>query len=1832
MGDTEAFQFPVALEWDLGPEKLKELKNKLLLYFQSKSRSNGGECVIKDLDCTQGYILIHFRQETAMQQVLQKENHKLTLSGGKKLKLNVRQPGAIHPDQDKAENNQQSQESLQNLVAEQVPQEPNTGSNDSLPPVILIGNVQVSSSLEMLNLLVENVSSKQEDLDFHVEMIPEICSAALTFTCNVDIPSFLDDFSRNHRVKQFKLTAKSLEDTNIIRAENLPPNTCEDHLIIYFESSQHGAGRVEDVVLIPEEDAAVITFPDTRAAKMVMEKQHVFGKRLISVYPFYESPGITLYGKKGPCVTLPEPLEVPISPYVLEFILGELQIKDNIDKKMADKNCDITWPDPNCPNLTIKLSIPSSISSHFRTMAKIVRTWNDQVYTEFSLIISKFKAAEYKINPSVWEAIKGEVSSPTYEEVLVKPDLAKQKVFLAGLSKDITKIEETFRELIENTTQEIYRQNESLVKTMPLSPALYEIMKRSGLEKSLQKSFPKVKISYDVERKNIELYGLKEEVFGSQCEILNLEKGFKSKPITLEDHMVKFLIAAGHEELSCFLFIQHNIKTMFKIEDDKVSLIGFSIKDLSDAEEQMRCELDCKQLTVEDKMIIQKPEWKSLKELVHGTFNAETQTIVIEEFPRAAENQVVIAGLAPSVGIASQQIHDFLEKNTTIQKEIKVKSVAVMQFFMEKKEQDVKKIKKNIELEMKHRTISMWGPRLYVQEAAGFIENVLSSLHWDVLQIRKPGAKKFYVRNKEMHVTTAKNKYNCVIHLQEDGEDGFISDVTCEGVLHYQVNLPGEVTVAVYKDDLTRHSVDVVVNAANENLMHVGGLAMSLLRAAGPKLQTDSDLIIKAQGRLSTGESVITDAGNLPCKQVIHTVGPIWNSNCPGKCDRQLRKAITSGLDLAARKGHRSIGIPALSSGIFGFPLKRCVAHILESIKEYVEDNSAHSSIKQIHLVAHDSTTVQAFTDALRAGSEKQNVGSAPKATSVVSVNKREKSPARVTNSQQETVTTKEGLIIKIIQKAIEDSTTDVIVNSVGQTLQLKDWQISRALSRRAGPQLQQLLLDSSQGASVQIGSVLSTDSCDLKCAKVLHVVMSQSDRRIGASERVLRRSIKTCLKLTEQYGLQSISIPAIGTGKLGYPKNLVAGTMFDTISDFSANSQSLQEINIVLHPKDTENIQVFTTELRKRCSEDSSSEKGIHFASRTASTASNFFGTVTSPTLGVHEMRIGPITYQVKTGDITKENTDIIVNSTNNTFNLQSGVSKAILDAAGPSVILECQQLGLNPSSPSSTSSAMGRMLAVLSASAINGQQSQTSYIMTQGGNLQCNNIIHVVGQTDPKCIQECVRDLLQECNRLQMTSVAFPAMGTGAGGVAANVVADAMLDGVEDFVKAQAAPSVKTVTIVIFQQPMLNDFYTSMKGKEGTAVSQPKSTFRKLYSLVLPAKKKPIQKLTAFQLTDNTDPAIIHLCAAAKKDVTDTRKWLEKLIVEEQCENDLQEEWVADFEETERQTLSDLQKRLQISIEYEPSTPSVKVSGLTRDVMEATKEIQGMIKQIRDKKTKEREAELFSNLVEWHYHDGRRMVPFDKLTNLKLEEAASENQSLVTVRVNGMELTVDIGNRSATDPHGNTKEISRVAKHEGETLTLPSTWDPMGRQQVIVVPLAVGTQEYTSVKGKFAQTCTRTIHKIERIQNQALWQNYQIKKKQLDNQYGSTNNEMQLFHGTDQNTVRNVNHNGFNRSFAGRNATAIGSGTYFAVNANYSAQSTYSRPDVNGLKQMYLARVLTGKYCQGQHGMITPPAKNQSDPTDLYDSVTDNTAQPSMFVIFSDIQAYPEFLITFS
>lgn len=155
-----------------------------------------------------------------------------------------------------------------------------------------------------------------------------------------------------------------------------------------------------------------------------------------------------------------------------------------------------------------------------------------------------------------------------------------------------------------------------------------------------------------------------------------------------------------------------------------------------------------------------------------------------------------------------------------------------------------------------------------------------------------------------------------------------------------------------------------------------------------------------------------------------------------------------------------------------------------------------------------------------------------------------------------------------------------------------------------------------------------------------------------------------------------------------------------------------------------------------------------------------------------------------------------------------------------------------------------------------------------------------------------------------------------------------------------------------------------------------------------------------------------------------------------------------------------------------------------------------------------------------------------------------------------------------------------------------------------------------------------TSKVLQICRIENHRMFTVYKSCKDEMEREHGpGFRNERILWHGTSADVLSNIYRGGFNRSYCGKNATAYGDGVYFATALSYSASSTYSPPDSSGQKYIFQCRVLTGHFVQGQSGLKEPPMRTAEL---RYDSVVDNVTNPNMFVIFKDMQVYPEYVIT--
>ncbi|NWH63475.1 PAR14 polymerase, partial [Geococcyx californianus] len=1604
---------------------------------------------------------------------------------------------------------------------------------------------------------------------------------------------FVEKWSQNKRAKEFKVTARLLELTQSIKVENIPASVSADCITVYFEDAQNGGDAVSGVQLFPEENSAIVTFCDHKDLNAVLEKQHLLEQTPVAVHPYYHSLGTALYGEERPAIKMPDPIGVPLDPYVWQFLQRQAKLIQDINQKMAVCHCELKWPQTDCAHPEIMLCPSASLSEQKKPMIKLIKIWKQDAASEFSRIMSHYIAIKCKVNSVDWEDMKKKLVK---DVSLIITDISEEVVVIAGNRAAVDSAEKVVRQCMEKNTKQSEGEKQSIEISVSVIPGKYAILHSAGLEETIHKKYPCLKMFYDDTKRTVQLCGLPLEVYKVKADLLEKVLNMPCASVTVDPHVFYYLQRVDNKTMSETLFTSKKINAFYELEDDTVLLFGNARKDLLEAEKEIRTSLEYESISVDDGEVVKKEKWRNLLVSLCEKYNSSQEAVVIDE-PVGKENQVIIAGFSGAVREICQKLNDFTDGDTHMEKVIPAKSAVVVQFVKQEKSTVCLELRKKgvtVCFDTKTPCIALNGPRAEVLKAVTTFEKILSSLYAKDVPIDKPGAKEFFTERKDLCVFEAKQKFSCLIRLEEEeqqqqeGEE--VGDNKTRKPYYIKV-LPDGVTVAVYKGNLCNYPVDVVVNASNEDLKHIGGLAATLLQAAGPELQWECDELVRKNGILQPGCAVITGAGKLPCKNVIHAVGPRWRKEEAENCVTLLRKSVKTSLQLAETYNHRSIALPAVSGGIFGFPLDLCTYSIVSSIKETLEESRGGSSLKGIHLVDDREEMVQVLSEAAK------NVFTAESFSSNLLTphwenHKLKESQKQKRKKNLRMITTNEGLRIRVEKKNIQQATTDVIVNSVGSDLQFGVGALCKALLIAAGPQLQEEFHKEERQLADK-GSVLCTSGCALACKFVLHAILPMFDEGKAQALKTLTDIINSCLKKTEELGLKSIAFPTIGTGGFGFPKTLVAKLMFDTVFNFSRSHtrKTLQEVHFLLNPKDKDNIQAFTIELERRIAERCNA----------AAPPSIFISPVSTEVLGVHEMKIGSIILQVISGDITEEDTDVIVNIANATFDATSGVFKAIMCAAGSEVEEECARYA---------------------------GKSQNGFIVTRGGELLCSEIIHLIHNNN---VRSQVYKVLNECELRMYESVAFPAIGTGNAGQSPAKVADDMLDAIVEFASLRLVRHLKKIKIVIFQTDMLSDFYENMKKREHSD-----SSTTALLTSFSGGKTQPTEKKKPVVLEKKVYLATFQICGESQKKVDAAESWIKNLILKEQFENSISDELIENLDEMQIDTLADLQRRKHVTIqlENELSPPCIKVSGISRDVCLVSVEVQKMLQKIKDTEEERSKAELIYNLVEWKYpRSNDNFVAFDKLTNMQLEDAKIAKKPHLIVNINKNYYKVDLNTLQASDDQGKTINIQRVPKNEDkQSVELPAHWEDMEKKRVKMVNLKPSCREYQEVQNKFQRTCPDfVILKIERIQNPFLWQTYQIKKISLCAKNKNHNNEKFLFHGTDVSSLNTINYNGFNRGFAGKNAAVIGNGTYFAVDASFSARNTYSKPDTIGRKYMYLARVLTGQYCTGHKGLVTPPPKNPAEPSDLYDSVVDCINYPTMFVIFNDIQAYPEYLITF-
>ncbi|XP_054586345.2 protein mono-ADP-ribosyltransferase PARP14 [Nothobranchius furzeri] len=1844
MGDTELP--PVTVEGDWSPDQNRTMKNKLQIYFQSKKKSSGGDCRVEAEDGAPR-AAVFFRSEAVRDRVLARKNHEILLEN-RTLILRLSSGLLENPTSSDGDSDPKIPKS------EPEPEPSATKRNNSKSthrPAVVLENVSENLTRDLLLMLVENIS-KLDEHNFSLEIIWESKMAVVIFNNPADVEKFIPASQNHSTMRKHGLSARALEAATGVRVEGLPQKDVKDLLELWFE--KHWV-LPDKVLMVPEEQAAIVTFGDPKDVEDICRKEdHIMRSIPVKLYPYYESLGTALYGKGRPSWKMPDSFTVKVHPVIWKFLLMK-GLLGSINDQMHPHFCSVALDDPE-----VELSPLPSLLRQKGLTAKDVAVWSKTAREAFCRLMSQYSAFECDVNTDAWKSAEKEVHLVVKEDAILVFDASKEVLIVAGRADDIKTIRAPVENIVLKAASAVERSTKAVSETMLLSPERFYILKHEGLLKAASDISSEMELSYNEGTQTLTIKGLTEEVLRTKNWILEKNTFIMEKQLNIPQGLLQYLGTMDPVEMSKNLFASHNISAVFRIDSNRVTLTGSSGKALADAESKMKADLLVRTLDVKDATVLTRQEWTDLNKELLDTFNSSDRRTV-NIWVSEGGGKVTVAGFVHPVKEVCSSLNEFIKNYSQVQESIRVESCAVVQFIERKKSDVWLSIAKDhgvsVKLDPERPKIVVGGARLHVQRAKSCLRELAGALCAGTLTVDKPGAKKYFLSQGHLFLSSALSELGCVVVLrpeiqdeEEDEEEGEEED----GVCYCSVRTSSRVVVSVSRADICSLKLDAVVNAANEDLQHIGGLALAMLKAAGPQLQKISNDHVAKKGKVQAGKAVLTDAFNLPCRYVVHAVGPRFSEYDRRTSVSRLKSAVRESLRQAEMVNCSTIALPAISSGVFGFPVPLCTETIAQAVRDYCDSPQGPRSLTEIHLVDNNSDTVRVMAAAVKkefsdleptmsipkemsrkskraAGGHQRGGGSPSKSPSSQGAGRggfqgdhqvnrgvqRSYSSEDGGSGRMEQITP-DGLKIVLRMGNIQNQSTDVIVNTIADNMDLTQGAVSRAIVEAAGDQLQVAVYSESETSTRQHGDVVITDGFNLRCRKVFHAVCPPWDGGGGQAEKDLSSIITSCLEQAERRRMASLCFPAIGTGNLGFPRELVIRILLEEIQVFSRrrSPQHLEEVVIMVHPSDQKTVDSFTrgfsgqTGQRNVQHEDEEdfSRSAAQRASSHGRNISDTFSPVLSPSLGVYQMQMGQLTLEVSSGDITKEACEVIVNSSNQKFDLYAGVSKAILDSAGVKVQQEC----------SAIVSAQGYMPRAM--------------ILTSAGQLPSRNILHIVGQNDPSRIKEMVYGVLKFCEDHKFSSVAFPALGTGQGGASPSAVADAMVGAVVDFVRKKKQKFVCSVKILIFQTIMIKEFYSNMRKRSGEEVEKGLMGKIKDFFGIGSEQQRPTNLVLE---KEEFEAAVFQLCAETETAVSEAKKRISNLILAEQAKKTISDQLISQFSHADVEELQSLQKELTVNIRLETGREDqeskIHLEGLTRDVFKAESAIRDIIRKVEKTENMRSRAKLVSKLVEWQYQDPNgSKVPFDIITNLQLEDALDKHPT-VKIKIGNKTFIADPKLKKAYLPNGqNQLELLRKdLKVPGAPL--PPHWEDMKGDIVKLFPVTVGTTEYNTVMGEITKNgLAPNVISVERVQNTTLWQSFQLLKKQMEVKNNHANNERLLFHGTASKSTDLINSKGFNRSYAGIHGAMYGKGSYFAVDPAYSA-GNYAKPDSKGHKRMYQARVLVGDYTQGSGTMITPPAKS-TNPADLYDSVTDRANNPSMFVVFNDIQAYPEYLITFT
>ena len=640
-----------------------------------------------------------------------------------------------------------------------------------------------------------------------------------------------------------------------------------------------------------------------------------------------------------------------------------------------------------------------------------------------------------------------------------------------------------------------------------------------------------------------------------------------------------------------------------------------------------------------------------------------------------------------------------------------------------------------------------------------------------------------------------------------------------------------------------------------------------------------------------------------------------------------------------------------------------------------------------------------------------------------------------------------------------------------------------------------------------------------------------------------------------------SVAFPALGTGNLGFPEDVVAEVMVRKISSYLQQKPgtTVKKVLLVIFMDSTHKAFQQAMSSQVPSAPPPVEDDFVVLSEEVGAGSPQPSEVFSRPSEVLYSFSCNRVNVDIVNGDISADDSEGIVNTASETLQLHNfGVMGALRRRGGQQLQDECNK-----------------------AVAMHGKLEQYKVIVTGIGNhgadgLRCLKVLHVLAPSYSGGLAKTVSEALKCADKEGLRSVALPAIGTGEHGFSPAEAAEGIADGIVQFSKS-VHDSVASIKVVLFQRDQFGNFARAFE-----EAGKKKGFLRRLLNKVASGTRNAVQSFLDIPPTLHStrqQPAAVsysgNTVLCIKVYAGDTSA-IDRVFqaVEEVIAETIQEEYVRNERinklsvRVENELVRQAEScHVRISIDRAPLN-QVRFNGEKSDVLTMKNAVLEKLRSIENEEKREKEAELLTSKFQWQWKDDNGdFQNYEPRTNLEIEEAFSGRRQSVKIHTEEGPGTINFSRMSEEQvqpPYNNTAVRRRdydKERREGEN---PSSWEPMpkdpgtGKQvECHVVKLSPHSQEYRDVAAQFNSTmaaggAVRSLHsslllvqgqasqgrivKIERIQNSKLYAQYTARKKAMDRANVGHHNERQLFHGCSHTVIDAINHGGFNRSYAGQ------------------------------------------------------------------------------------------------